>query len=426
MSETMTIKMLEVSNFKKLKNIKIEPEENTIIVAGNNGEGKSSLLDSIIYGLKGNKSLPEVPIRQGSTKSEIKLDLGDLLIERKITQKGSKLIVTNKDGIPQTTPQNLLDSLTGHISFDPLSFFRIDAKKQVEQIKNLLGLDFTELDTERAKAYKERTEKNITAKNFNALLDSKTFHSDVKQKINTDDINQDRNEAKAENEKRSQVIGLINSHDSKISSYENTIARNQEEIERLEKEIENYKSGMKFAESKIDAEKKYIQELTDQNPNLYTIDLSQFDEKINEANEHNLKVDQNVEYNDLKKKVNQAEKAAELLTETIKKIDSDKTDMIKNSNFPVAGMRFDDEGVYFNDLPVNQASQAERWKLGIALGLAFNPKIKIILIHDGSLLDDQSLATIEQLAKENDAQIWIERVGKDGKAKLILEDGEII
>ena len=54
-----------------------------------------------------------------------------------------------------------------------------------------------------------------------------------------------------------------------------------------------------------------------------------------------------------------------------------------------------------------------------------NPKLKVLLIRDGSLLDDEALKQVAQMAEQNDAQVWIERGGKDAATSVVIEDGMI-
>jgi hypothetical protein len=64
-------------------------------------------------------------------------------------------------------------------------------------------------------------------------------------------------------------------------------------------------------------------------------------------------------------------------------------------------------------------------RVSVAIGLALNPKLRVLLIRDGSLLDEDSLRLIGEMAEKADAQLWIERV-EDGGATVIIEDGSIV
>ncbi len=49
----------------------------------------------------------------------------------------------------------------------------------------------------------------------------------------------------------------------------------------------------------------------------------------------------------------------------------------------------------------------------------------MILIRDGSLLDDDSMSEVYRFAQEHDVQVWIERIGSADEDALIIEDGEV-
>ena len=57
--------------------------------------------------------------------------------------------------------------------------------------------------------------------------------------------------------------------------------------------------------------------------------------------------------------------------------------------------------------------------------MAANPKLKVIRIANGSLLDKKNLAIIRELAIEKDYQVWIEMVDDTGDVGIYVEDGEI-
>jgi len=58
------------------------------------------------------------------------------------------------------------------------------------------------------------------------------------------------------------------------------------------------------------------------------------------------------------------------------------------------------------------------------VGFALNPTIRVMLIYDGSLLDDNTMAELETLARDNGSQIWIERVSNDETVKVVLVPAE--
>ncbi|PIQ72342.1 hypothetical protein COV86_03525, partial [Candidatus Roizmanbacteria bacterium CG11_big_fil_rev_8_21_14_0_20_35_14] len=118
----MKIINLQVENIKKLTAIDITPTDNMVLITGPNGAGKSSVLDSIVMALCGSKSIPAVPIKKGSDKGKVILNLGDYTITRSFTKDNSYLKIENSAGSSITSPQKFLDRIVGNISFDPLDF----------------------------------------------------------------------------------------------------------------------------------------------------------------------------------------------------------------------------------------------------------------------------------------------------------------
>ena len=112
------------------------------------------------------------------------------------------------------------------------------------------------------------------------------------------------------------------------------------------------------------------------------------------------------------------------LTKQLELLDEEKRTLIAGAKFPVDGMGFGDEGITLNGLPLEQASSAEQLRASFAMCAALNPELRVALIRDGSLLDDDSFALIEEMALADDMQVWVEVVGKAGECSVLIEDGE--
>src|SRR5512138_480602 len=127
------ITKLEVTNFKRIRAIEIEPSGAIVQVRGRNGAGKSSCLDAIAAALGGEKLAPAEPIRRGTDCAVIRVELDDgTVVERRWTASGSTLKLMSKEGAKFDKPQKRLDDLIGRLSFDPLAFSRLPAKEQAE------------------------------------------------------------------------------------------------------------------------------------------------------------------------------------------------------------------------------------------------------------------------------------------------------
>lgn len=169
----------KAENFKRLSAVEIIPQGNTVIIAGKNGQGKSSVLDAIWHALKGPAAAKECgttrPIRDGEDEAVVRLDLGEIIVTRRWKRSGrNQLEIVGADGTKFTSQQTLLDSLVGPISFDPLSFARMQPREQRRQLIGLLKLsvDPDEIDAKKKQLYDERTVVNREVKAVEAELSS--------------------------------------------------------------------------------------------------------------------------------------------------------------------------------------------------------------------------------------------------------------
>lgn len=409
----MKIIQLEAQNVKKLKAVEIRPDGNLVVIGGKNGAGKSSVLDSISYALAGKSSHPSQPVRDGEKKAKVVCDLGDLIVKRTITATGGgTLTIENKDGAVFKSPQSILDALVGKLTFDPLAFANMDLKKQVGTLKNLVGLDFEDLDQERKQVYEKRTVVNSEAKKLEAKLNDLPEYPNVPDEELSiasllDTLQKTVEHNKMIREAKRQLEGSIDAR-RKLSV----------EIAELERRLNMLKVKHDELSDQIAQRKAEVDAMEE-------LDEGVIKEKIAVAEETNKQVRENKERARVEEALDRAKKFSAELTAQLKAIDKEKAAALASAKFPVEGLSFDSDRVYYNGIPFNQASSAEQLRVSVAIGLAMNPKLKVLLIRDGSLLDEDNLALISNMAAEADAQVWIERVGAGKECQVIIEDGEI-
>lgn len=408
----MKITQLTIENVKRVSAVHIEPDGNMIVIGGMNGQGKTSVLDSIMYALGGKDAAPDKPLRRGSKSGSVKVQLDDLIVTRTFEEDGkSNLRVESTDGGLYSSPQAMLDKLVGRLSFDPLAFKLMDAKKQGETLRSLLGLDFTKLDAQRRFMFEERSGVNRDIANVKGQLQGMPESDAPDAEIDTAQFVQAHKEAMATNQANASKRNTLKTAESNTVRARQTVADAKAALEAAEYELTNTLSEEKGARAAAEG-------LTD-------IDLNQFATKIDEAGKVNQRVKTRKARETIEAKFFDLQTKADDLTNKIAGIDKQKADQIAAAKFPVPGMSFDENGVLLNGLPFNQASGAEQLRTSVAMGLAMNPKLKVLLVRDGSLLDENSLALVAEMAAGADAQVWLEKVGVGEEVSVIIEDGMV-
>lgn len=406
----MRIIGLSVDNVKRIKAVSIEdPKSDVQVIGGRNRQGKSSLLDAIWLALGGGTAAKAVdePVRSGEKKASVVITVGDegeaqFTVERRWTTKGTSLKVTAADGQRYDSPQALLNELVGQLTFDPVRFVESDAKTQRQTLLDTLGLTakVTRLNEQRAEVFQERTAVNRAVKELGAEVKG---YKDLPASLPKDT-----------GETTEQLFDSLRRQQQAQHTYD----RVQEQAVQLEHKIEQMEHALSEAKQAIQSHKDWL--FANERP-----DTTELEQRIYQASElAGLRA--KMQARDAAAKRYADRKArAQALTEQIEAFDAQKLKLLTGIQLPVRGLQVTDDGVLYNGVPLSQASGAERITVGMAVALASKPRLRVVLIRDGSLLDDESMQLLKQFAEKNDVQVWIERVGTGDADALIIEDGEV-
>jgi predicted ABC-type transport system involved in lysophospholipase L1 biosynthesis ATPase subunit len=454
---------LTAENIKKLRAVEITPSGEIVTIAGRNGAGKTSVLDSIWWALTGTKNIQGEPIRKGETKARIRLDLGELVVERKFTPAGSTLAVESIEGARFPSPQKMLDALLGELSFDPLAFARMEPRKQFDELRRVakLEVDIDKLDGLNRSDYERRTEINRDAKAKRAQADGvsippKVDAEQIDESALVDEL-QRAGEANAELEtrkgRREQAqaeLARIRDDGSSAGTRAGKLRSDAQATyeqagrdaqEAYDKAVRDAASALKRslaeadglesdAKSAADAAAALEKKLFDAAPLPEPIDVAVLRRKIGEAKETNAAIaswKRAIERKStLTADAGALEAQAREITERMDAREKEKQTAIAKAALPIRGLGFGDGVVTWNGIPFDQASSAEQLRVSMAIAMAANPKLRVIRIVDGSLLDEDSLAAIGEMAKAGDFQCWIEQVSSSGAVGIVIDDGAVV
>lgn len=416
----MKILELRAENVKRLSVVQITPSGNLVQITGRNGSGKSSVLDSIMWALEGAAGIQSQPIRKGETFASIRLDLGDLVVYRRFTESGSTLTVENRDGLRYKKPQDVLDKLLGTISFDPLAFARQKPKEQFETLRQLVpvAVDFEQIERLNEADRTERTAVNRSIKIIRAQITSAAPVADdlPAESIDTNALVDEiaavgKHNAAIEREREKRAAML-----KRIEQTREQVAKDRRQAERL---LEVAATNAAEADRMEQAFGTLPAIPEPANPDAIRARLGEA-QQINDDIARRNKVDE------LKQKLAEAEAEAEQIAAQIAAREQDKREAIAAAKMPVEGIGFGEGAVLLNGIPFDQGSDAEQLRASCAIAMAMNPKLRVLRIRDGSLLDESGLRLLAEMADANDTQVWIERVDSSGAVGIVMEDGMVV
>jgi energy-coupling factor transporter ATP-binding protein EcfA2 len=421
----MKIVQLNAENIKKLVAVEIQPNGEVVVIAGKNGAGKSSILDSIWWALAGTSHIQAEPIRKGQNKARIRLDLGEIIVERRFTENGSTLSVENAEGARYPSPQKMLDALLGELSFDPLAFSRMEPRKQFDELRRVsqLEVDLDQLDGLNRGDYAKRTEVNREAKSKRAQAEGITYPPDTPEEpINEGALVDELQRAGEQNAELEQRRARREAATAKADLLRAGAAKYRNEAAELRKRADDLEV---FAARDEEEAAALTRKLADAGELPQPIDTAALRQKVTAAQEVNRNSEKRQQKARLIGEAEALEARARELTEAMDARDAEKAAAIATAKMPVEGLGFGDGVVTYRGIPLVQASTAEQLRVSLAIAMAANPKIRVIRIQDGSLLDDDSMQAVAEMAKENDYQVWVERVASDGKVGILIEDGMV-
>lgn len=418
----LKIVSLQAENVKKLVAVRIDPRGNLVQITGRNGAGKTSVLDSIWWALGGLSNVQSAPIRKGAEKARIRLDMGEVVVTRTFGRKeeggfSTSIVVENGEGAQFPSPQRMLDSFLGSLTFDPLAFARMKPKEQFDALKDFVpGVDFANIDGLNRADFAKRTEVNRLAKSKATeaaaiAIPESVPAIKVDESAITDElaaVGEHNAQLERRKERREQVDADAKAKREQAEARRHEAFKLNEEAERLDEEAATLEKQLATAE-----------------PLPETKDAAEVRARLDEAKRTNALVDQAARRTALIAEAEAYEQQAKDITARMAARDEEKRQAIGAAKLPVDGLGFGEDHITLNGVPFDQASDAEQLRASVAIAMAANPRLRVIRVRDGSLLDEEGLRIVEEMAGEREFQVWIERVDSSGKVGFVLEDGHV-
>jgi DNA repair exonuclease SbcCD ATPase subunit len=355
-------------NVKRLRAVDITPsaDDNVVILSGGNEAGKSSVLDAIWLALDysaAKKDNPQ-PLRAGAQRGKAVIDMGEYIVTRIFRDSGtSALQITTPDQSKIAQPQKLLDGLIGDLSFDPWDFARQSEKEQREILADVIY-----------RATNGQVDLNDFDARHKKLYDERT------------------------------------------------------DLNRTKKRLSATLSGMTVPAPDTPTEEIDISALTQQ--------LETIRQQLEQATTHNRRVEDAKKYREMHAELTQTDKAIDGLNRAIElnKINKEEAleDALAEGPFKIKGLKLTEDGLMIENeegqlVPFKQGSAARQIRISLGIGMAANPKLRVMYIRDGSLLNDKNMQIVREMAEENDYQVWVEVVSRNENDKMgvYIEDGRV-
>lgn len=451
---------LRSENYKKL-NIEIMAEGRGFEIVGENGIGKSSIIDAIyttLQGMRGNTT--EKPIQTGaeSAKNEVSLILErdfevngrtltagtEIVAIRRFTAAGNTLTV-KVDGKNAPSPAELMKWLVGEVAIsDPTDLWgmkEIDRKKYLTMISGIAD-ELAKIEAEKKIRYDKKYEVEQEISRLEKDLEE---FADVPEVVQESDLSTIQKDIEARQAKHAEgveqrkvvdthVLGVgrakeqlaeydktidsiktstantyveIDDLKRKIVELENKIEGNNQQIEFQEREKQKYQQDVLLMESDLKKEERMLQKIADE----YTA-LPDRTEELKNLQEANKLFIRGQQRDTFRKRLQAERDRQDQVMQSIADIEDQRKRLFESAELPIPHLEIKEDGVYYKGVPLtkDQISEAEGLELCMDILIAQKPNLKLISFKTGHALSNSTLNRVLQKAKYQDYQIIIEKV----------------
>ena len=412
----MNLLAIKAKNWLGLEAVEIQPHGPVTEISGANGAGKSATLSAFVCALTGKESIPADPVRHGAKESEIEVDFDELRI-RLVVQpdRSTRLVVTNAEGFTASKPQQMLNGLYSKL-IDPVEFSRMKPAEQRALVAELVGLSAMLDELARADQQDKDARRDVN-RDLKAATARLAAMPEVAA-VEPVDVSATLAEIRAAREHNAAVVREHQRRDGELhaaADYRTKAQGYRDEAQRLLDQAAAFEARASEMEEVIAS----MANVPD------AIELDELEQRLEQAESINAQHRAHLEREREKGVVQQLEAASQTITDRMAARDAERAAVIQAAAFPIPGIGLTEDGVTLNGFPLEQASSAEQLRLSAAIGMALNPKLRVMVIRDGSLLDEDSLKLLTEAAEAEDFVLLVETVDTTGQVGIYIEDGNV-
>ena len=415
MENIQTVKVLcaELEDVKRIRMVNVTPTANGLtIIGGRNNQGKTSVINSLMWGLGGDKYRPSNPTREGSLvppKIKIKLDNG-IVVER--SGKNSELKVTDPSG--RKSGQKLLNSFISSFALDIPKFMEMNSKEKADVLLQIIGVGdkLAKLDNEESILYNRRLEiGRIAEQKAKYASELPEYEGIPNEPVSPSELIRQQQEILARNgenqRKRSHLADMKKEYEQLVSAIEETERR----LSELNGKREKLGEDIRIASVSV-------QDLVDES-------TAELENNIRNIEALNIKIRSNLEKEKAEEEARHFSEEYNGMTAKIEQLRSDRRALLDNADLPLKELSVQDGELIYKGAKWDCMSGSEQLKVAVSIVRKLNPNCGFVLIDKLEQMDLETLHEFGKWLETEGLQAIATRVSTGDECSIIIEDGYV-
>ena len=392
-------------------------EKGLTVIGGNNGQGKTSVLDAIAWALGGDRYRPSSPERDGSVvppRIRIVLNNG-LVVER--AGKNSALRVTDPTG--HRGGQQLLNSFVEELALNLPKFMEASGKEKADTLLKIIGVgdQLYLLENKEKQLYNQRLTIGRIADQKAKYAKEMPFYDGVPETpVSAMELIQRQQEILLRNAENQKKRIRVQELAQELRQTEKTLEDQTDRLRRLLEEQTQTQYKLDRLRENLQEARKTAQELLDESTVQLEADLQNIDAI-------NIKVRANLDREKAEAEAQGYSRQYDALTEELEKTRQEKYELLHGARMPLEELSVENGELTYRGKRWDGMSGSEQLKVSAAIVRELNPRCGFVLLDK---LEQMDLSTLQEfgawLEKEN-LQAIATRVSTGGECSVIIEDG---
>lgn len=412
MSEQVKISAFEVENVKRVKAVSYEINgESLTIIGGDNAQGKTSVLDAIMWTLGGDRYKPSQPLRDGAEKLATKITLNNgIIVERKGVSGALKITSPNKS----SGGQQILNEFISSFALDLPKFMQATAKEKAQMLLDQypeLGPRLNRLNLEAKRIYDERHAQGVIVERKKKYAQELPYNTDAPLEPLTG----------SEMTQRLQDMLRVNAENDRLRREVQSVRIAQQSAANRVKELERQLAEAVATLGDLDAKMARAERAAS---TVKDEDTTSIQRELENIDAINSRVRQNLDKA-------RAEAESEALAETyrelsasLEQVRTDRIKLLSEVQMPLEGITIDESGdLLYRLRPWDGMSGMEQMRVATAICASINPKCGFVLLDGLERMDTAQLEAFSTWLAERNLQAIGTRVSRGDECSIIIEDG---